>query len=373
MINNKNILITGAAGFIGTNFVKYFTHKYPDTRLILLDKLTYAGNVYNLREELKKDKITFIPGDINNAVLIKKIFKRYSPKVLVNFAAESHVDRSIAGPRVFFQTNILGTHNLLTIAKDNWEIREREYMADVKFIQISTDEVYGALGDKGYFTEQTPLDPHSPYSASKASADLIVKAYYDTYYFPAIITRCSNNYGPYQFPEKLIPLMITNIIEGKELPVYGEGKNIRDWIHVTDHCTAIDRVLKNGKVGESYNIGGNCEKQNIEIVKLLIDKTLNLIRETAKYKKVLKTEIKDINYDLIHFVKDRLGHDYRYAIDSTKIMRELCWKPQIMFDDGIEQTIKWYLDKGIWIEKIKSGEYIKYNEKYRKTIRQEVF
>jgi dTDP-glucose 4,6-dehydratase len=369
----KNMLITGAAGFIGTNFVKYIVNTYPETKPIVLDKLTYAGNIHNLEEELEKDKIAFIPGDINNIESVRNIFKRYSPEIVINFAAESHVDRSIAGPRVFMKTNILGTQNLLTIAKDNWEIREREYMADVKFIQISTDEVYGALGEKGYFTEQTPLDPHSPYSASKASADLIVKAYYDTYYFPAIITRCSNNYGPYHFPEKLIPLMITNIIEGKKLPVYGEGKNIRDWIHVKDHCTAIDRVRKNGKIGEIYNIGGNCEKRNIEIVKLLIDKTLNLIRETAKYKKVLKTEIKNINYDLIHFVKDRLGHDYRYAMDSTKIMRELCWKPQIMFDDGIEQTIKWYLDNGIWIEKIKSGEYIKYNEKYRKIIRQEVF
>ena len=362
----KKILVTGGAGFIGTNFIKYLIEKKYNCSIVVIDKLTYAGNLPNLSEEIISKKINLFKADINNTKVVNKIFEKYSPNVIVNFAAESHVDRSISGPQVFMKTNILGTQNLLNIAKNNWEIHEREYNENVKFIHISTDEVYGSLGKNGYFTEKTPLDPHSPYSASKASADLIVKAYHDTYNFPVIITRCSNNYGPYQFPEKLIPLMITNIINGKKLPVYAEGKNIRDWIYVKDHCIAIDKVINKGKIGEVYNIGGNNEKQNIEIVKLLIDKIRDLVKENMNYKNVLKTEIKNINYDLITFVKDRLGHDFRYAIDSSKIMKELNWKPEIKFEEGIDKTIRWYLENVSWINKIKSGEYKKYNEKLSK-------
>lgn len=362
----KSILITGGAGFIGTNFVKYLINKYPKSKPIVLDKLTYAGNLLNLKNEIETDKIDLIYGDICKPNLIQDIFEKLKPNIIINFAAESHVDRSISGPQPFVKTNILGTHNLLNIAKNYWENQERKYKENVKFIQISTDEVYGSLGEKGYFTEQTPLEPHSPYSASKASADLIVKAYYDTYDFPAIITRCSNNYGSYQFPEKLIPLMITNILNGKSLPVYGDGKNVRDWIYVEDHCIAIDKVINNGKIGEVYNIGGNCERQNIEIVKLLIDKIRDLVKKNNEYKNVLNTEVKNINYNLISFVKDRLGHDYRYAIDSTKIRGELGWKPEVIFDDGMDKTIMWYLENVLWMNKIKSGEYKEYNKKLSK-------
>lgn len=353
----KKFLVTGGAGFIGSNFIKYILEKEKyNKKLICLDKLTYAGNRLNLKEEIEAEKITFIRGDIKNAKLIKEIFTKYSPNIVVNFAAESHVDTSISRPQIFMKTNILGAQNLLNVAKSNWEIQEREYRENVKFIQISTDEVYGSLGEKGYFNEQTPLDPHSPYSASKAAADLIVKSYVDTYNFPAIITRCSNNYGPYQFTEKLIPLMISNIINGKKLPLYGDGKNVRDWLYVKDHCIAIDKIINNGRIGEVYNIGGHNEKQNIEIAKLLIDKIRSMTEE-KKYQEVLNTKKKNIDYELITFVKDRLGHDFRYAIDPTKIKNEVGWKPTIMFDEGIEKTIRWYLENISWINKIKSGGY----------------
>lgn len=327
------ILITGGAGFIGSNFVKYMIDKYPDYEIVNLDALTYCGNLENLKSIEFKDNYSFIKGDIRDKDLVSDIVKDCD--YVINFAAESHVDRSIEDPEIFIKSNVLGTQVLLNASKK----------ANIKkYLQISTDEVYGSLGSEGYFTEKTPLQPNSPYSASKASADLIVRAYHNTFGMPVNITRCSNNYGPYQFPEKLIPLMISNALEDKPLPVYGDGKNIRDWLHVYDHCSAIDLVLHEGKIGEVYNIGGNNEKQNIDIVKLILE---------------------DLGKDesLIKFVDDRLGHDRRYAIDSTKIQEELGWMPKYTFEVGIKETIQWYLDNQDWIEQVKSGEYQKYYKK----------
>mgnify|MGYP005848825291 CR=1 FL=1 len=332
----KRILITGGAGFIGSNFVRYMLDKYNDYKIINLDLLTYCGNLENLNGIENNPNYSFIKGDITDKKLVSDIVKKVD--YIVNFAAESHVDRSIEDPEIFIKTNIFGTQNLLNAAK--------KFKID-KFIQISTDEVYGSLGKEGYFIEDTPLAPNSPYSASKAGADLMVRAYHKTYYLPVNITRCSNNYGPYQFPEKLIPLMISNALEDKKLPVYGDGLNVRDWLHVYDHCTAIDLVLHKGVNGEIYNIGGNNEKKNIEIVKLII-----------KYLK--KDE------SLIKYVKDRLGHDRRYAIDSSKIQSELGWKPKYSFEEGIKKTIKWYLNNIKWLEMVKSGEYRKYYYKIYK-------
>ena len=327
------LLITGGAGFIGSNFIKYMLNKYPNYEIINLDALTYCGNLENLIDIESNPNYKFIKGDITNNELVIEITKDVD--YIINFAAESHVDRSIEDPEIFIKSNILGTQNLLNAARK----------ADVKkYLQISTDEVYGSLGKTGYFTETTPLSANSPYSASKAGADLMVRAYHNTFNLPVNITRCSNNYGPYQFPEKLIPLMISNALEDKSLPVYGDGKNIRDWLHVYDHCTAIDLVLHKGKIGEVYNIGGNNEKQNIEIVKLILD---NLNKPET----------------LIEYVKDRPGHDQRYAIDSSKIQKELGWKPKYTFETGIKETIKWYLNNLEWIKKVKSGEYQKYYEK----------
>lgn len=327
------ILITGGAGFIGSNFVKYMIDKYSEYEIINLDALTYCGNLENLKDIENKDNYAFIKGDIRDKTIIDDLISKVD--YVINFAAESHVDRSIVDPEIFIKSNILGTQILLNAAKEH-KIK--------KYIQISTDEVYGTLGKTGYFTENTPLKPNSPYSASKASADLITRAYFETFDLPMNITRCSNNYGPYQFPEKLIPLMISNTLENKKLPIYGDGKNIRDWLHVHDHCRAIDLVLHEGKLGEVYNIGGNNEKQNIEIVKLILNE---LSRDES----------------LIEFVKDRLGHDRRYAIDSSKIQSELGWKPKYTFKTGIKETIQWYLDNKNWIEQVKSGEYQKYYEK----------
>ena len=342
------ILVTGVAGFIGSNFVYYYLRKHKDRKIIGLDKLTYAGNLDNLSKlsEEEKNRFTFIKGDINDRKLLEEIYSKYEIDGVINFAAESHVDRSIHDPGIFVKTNVLGTQTLLHVYKQHYDERNKQ-----KFLQISTDEVYGALGPTGYFTEETPLDPHSPYSASKASSDLIVKAYHDTYGLNTNITRCSNNYGPYQFPEKLIPLMIHNALNHKELPVYGDGKHVRDWLYVEDHCKAIDLVFEKGKSGEVYNIGGHNEKENIEIVKLII----TYLQE--------KTKDKEINEGLIKHVKDRLGHDRRYAIDPTKIKDELGWEPETRFEDGIKKTIDWYLENQEWMKKVITGEYMEFYEK----------
>ena len=374
----KTYLVTGAAGFIGTNFVKYMLEKYgEEIRIVVLDKLTYAGNIENIQEEIDSKKIDFVKGDICNRELVEDIFSRYEIDYVVNFAAESHVDRSISNPQIFLETNILGTQNLLEVSKKFWSIGRDEngypvYKEGKKFLHISTDEVYGSLskdyteakelvlndrvkkvaegrknlktyGDK-FFTEETPLDPRSPYSASKTSSDMIVRAYAETYKFPMNITRCSNNYGPYQFPEKLIPLIIKNILEGKKLPVYGDGSNVRDWLYVKDHNKAVDMVINNGRLGEVYNIGGFNEEKNINIVKLTIDTIAKIMKEEPEYRRVLKTDVTKISYDLISYVQDRLGHDARYAIDPEKIVTELGWYPETSFEEGIEKTIRWYLD-----------------------------
>jgi dTDP-glucose 4,6-dehydratase len=340
-----NILVTGGAGFIGSNFIKYMLSNYK-YKIVNLDLLTYAGNIENLDGIIEDNRYKFIKGDICDRQLLEDIFSKYDISVVINFAAESHVDRSITNPEVFLKTNVLGTQSLLDTAKSHWIVNKsdkysQEFTSGVKFIQISTDEVYGTLGKEGYFTEETCLAPNSPYSASKASADMVVRAYHETYGLPVNITRCSNNYGPYQFPEKLIPLMINNALNEKVLPVYGDGKQIRDWLHVEDHCKAIDTVLHHGKEGEIYNIGGNNEKENIEIVKLIL-------------KSLYKSE------NLIEYVKDRLGHDRRYAIDNTKITKELHWSPKYTFEEGIKMTIKWYLDNTNWMKNVISGEYMKY-------------
>ena len=299
--------------------------------------------------------IKFIKGDIRNKELVDYIFKNSKIDYVINFAAESHVDRSIESSRIFLETNILGTQILLEVAKGNWQIGEDKYRDGVKFIQISTDEVYGSI-DEGYFIEETPLAPRSPYAASKAGADMLVKSYYETYKFPVIITRCSNNYGPYQFPEKLIPLMIKNTLQGRKLPVYGNGKNVRDWIYVEDHIRAIDLVINKGVSGEIYNIGSNTEYQNIDLVKLIINIIRDLISEKRYEKKKNFADPKIINYNLIEYVKDRLGHDKRYAIDASKIQKELGWKPEVSFDKGIIKTVEWYIENQEWIEQVSSSD-----------------
>ena len=344
----KTILVTGGAGFIGSNFVKHMLNKYEEYNIVNLDLLTYAGNLENLSDIEKNERYTFVKGDIADSAFIADLFEKEQFDYVINFAAESHVDRSIEFPEIFVQTNIMGTQVLLDAAKRNWTIGKDEfgypvYREGIKYLQVSTDEVYGALGKDGMFTEITPLAPNSPYSASKTSADLLVRAYNETFKLPMNITRCSNNYGAYQFPEKLIPLMIANCLNDKQLPVYGDGMQIRDWLHVKDHCAAIDTVLHIGVSGEVYNVGGNNEKANIEIVKLII-------------KTVGKNE------DLIKYVKDRLGHDRRYAIDNTKITTELGWKPEYTFEEGMKETIEWYLDNKKWWGNIISGEYVKYYE-----------
>jgi len=345
----KTILVTGGAGFIGSNFVKLMLEKHPDYKVVNIDALTYAGNLENLKDIDYKPNYEFIKVDIRDRDKIEEIFKNNEITSVVNFAAESHVDRSIEEPEVFLTTNIIGTQVLLDTAKKYWKVNPKdkyckEYKPGVKFLQVSTDEVYGALGETGMFVETMPLMPNSPYSASKASADMIVRAYNETFGMPVNITRCSNNYGPYQFPEKLIPLMINNCLKDKDLPVYGDGMQVRDWLHVSDHCSAIDTVLHNGRVGEVYNIGGNNEKANIEIVKLIIS-TLG------------KSE------NLIKYVKDRPGHDRRYAIDNTKITTELGWEPAYTFEQGMKETIQWYLDNTEWIDNIVSGDYVNYYKK----------
>ncbi len=321
---SKNILVTGAAGFIGANFAEFFVNKHPEYNVVVLDKLTYAGNMDNLKKVM--DKITFIQGDICDYQFVKELFAKHEIDGVIHFAAESHVDNSIKNPFIFTQTNVIGTHTLLEVAKQVWGEGSSN-----KFVHISTDEVYGTLGEEGYFTENTPINPNSPYSASKASSDLIARAYFETFKMNVTITNCSNNYGPYQHNEKLIPHMIKLAMNNEKLPVYGNGKNIRDWLYVEDHCEAIDLVFHNGRAGERYNIGGHNEKRNIEIVKLIL-KHLN------------KSE------DLIEFVEDRKGHDYRYAIDPTKIKNELGWLPKTKFEDGIVKTIDWYLANPDWLK-----------------------
>jgi dTDP-glucose 4,6-dehydratase len=345
----KNILVTGGAGFIGSNFVRLMLEK-KSYNIFNLDALTYAGNLENLSDCADMPGYTFIRGDISDRARMKTLISEHDIDTVVNFAAETHVDRSITNPEIFLETNIRGTQSLLEAAKAYWNISpgdkySREYRPGVKFLQVSTDEVYGALGKTGMFTETTPLAPNSPYSVSKASADLFVRAYHETFGLPINITRCSNNYGPYQFPEKLIPLMINNCRSGKKLPVYGDGMQIRDWLHVKDHCEAIYTVLIKGISGEIYNIGGNNEKANIDIVKLII------------------TQLGQ-SMDLIEYVKDRPGHDRRYAIDNTKITTELGWKPAYTFEDGLRETINWYIENENWLNSVINGSYKDY---YRET------
>lgn len=342
----KKILVTGGCGFIGSNFVRLALHSLPDCRLVNLDKLTYAGNPGNLADFSQDSRYRFVKGDICDRALVDALLSEEGIDTVVHFAAESHVDRSIVGPGEFVQTNIVGTFTLLEAARAAWKERR-----DVRFLHVSTDEVYGSLGATGLFSETTPYDPRSPYSASKAASDHLVSAYFHTYGLPTLITNCSNNYGPYHFPEKLIPLIIHNALQGKELPVYGDGKQVRDWLFVVDHCTAILRVLEQGRVGETYNVGGNSEKENIEVVQTvcdLLDSKVGLLPNGAPRR------------SLIRFVKDRPGHDRRYAIDAGKIRRELGWEPTLTFEHGIEQTIDWYLQHPEWVEAVTSGAYRDY-------------
>lgn len=375
----KTYLVTGAAGFIGSNFIKYLLYKKykeEEIKIIVLDLLTYAGNYGTIKDDIDGKRCVFVHGDIRDRELADKLFSENDIDYVVNFAAESHVDRSIENPQLFLETNILGTQNLLDAARRAWVTGKDEtgypvWKAGKRFHQVSTDEVYGSLGKDGFFTENTPLCPHSPYSASKTSADMIVMAYHDTYHMPVSITRCSNNYGPYHFPEKLIPLIINNILEGKQLPVYGKGDNVRDWLYVEDHCKAIDLVVREGKEGEVYNVGGHNEMTNIDIVKLTIKTIHDMMAEDKELRKILKKQMKDadgeiaidwINDSLITFVKDRLGHDQRYAIDPTKIKNDLGWYPETMFAEGIVKTIKWNLDNQEWVKEVTSGDYQKYYE-----------
>ena len=427
----KTYLVTGAAGFIGANYIKFLLdkkYKNQDIKVVILDALTYAGNLGTIKDDIDNNRCIFIKGDIRDEKLLDKIFSDYDIDYVVNFAAESHVDRSIKEPQLFLDVNILGTQNLLEAAKKSWVIGKDEkgyptWKTGKRFHQVSTDEVYGSLSSEGYFTEKTPLSPHSPYSASKTSADLFVMAYHDTYHAPISITRCSNNYGPYQFPEKLIPLIInnilsgkslpvygnglnvrdwlyvddhckaidlvitkgregeiynvgghnemTNILSGKSLPVYGNGLNVRDWLYVDDHCKAIDLVITKGREGEIYNVGGHNEMTNIDIVKLTIKTIHDLMLENKSLRNILKKQEKDaygnidiswINDDLITYVADRLGHDARYAIDPTKINKDLGWLPETKFEQGIVKTIKWNLENQQWINEVTSGDYQKYYE-----------
>lgn len=393
----KKYLVTGAAGFIGANFAKYLLHRYGnDVEILILDALTYAGNPLTIKEEMERENVTFVKGDIGDRALVSRLLNEFDPDYVVNFAAESHVDRSITNPRLFLETNILGTQNMLDCVREAWfdgkdDQGRNKYREGKRYLQISTDEVYGSLSKdfdearelhlsddvkdvvkgrdnlktfgKKFFTEETPLAPRSPYSAAKTGADLITLAYHETYGLPVNITRCSNNYGPYHFPEKLIPLIIKNILEGKKLPVYGNGENVRDWLYVEDHAKAIDMVLRNGRIGEVYNVGGFNEESNINIVKQVIAIVRRIMEEHPEYRKLLTNPVETINEDLITFVTDRPGHDMRYAIDPTKIAVELGWYPETPFTVGIEKTVKWYLDNREWVDSVTSGEYQDYYDK----------
>ena len=340
-------LVTGGAGFIGSNYIRYMLGKYHDIRIVNLDALTYAGNLENLADVESNGNYTFERGDIGDSALTQRLFKEYDFDYVINFAAESHVDRSIWEPELFAKVNVLGALNLMNTAMNAWKTGDDTYRDGVKFVQISTDEVYGALGKEGLFTETTPLCPHSPYAASKTSAQMFAKAYFDTYRFPVNITCCSNNYGPYQFPEKLIPLMINNALHHKALPVYGDGLQVRDWLYVEDHCRAIDLVTREGRLGEVYNVGGRNEKYNIDIVKTIIAYIQEQVDST-------------VDEQLIRYVTDRKGHDRRYAIDPGKIQTELGFWPETAFEDGIRKTIEWYLDNKGWTERVTSGAYQNY-------------
>lgn len=376
----KTYLVTGAAGFIGANFIKYLLYKKyanDDIRVVVLDALTYAGNLGTIKDDIDNRRCFFVKGDIRDRELADRLFSEYDIDYVVNFAAESHVDRSIEDPQLFLSVNILGTQNLLDAARRAWVTgRDSQgypaWKPGKRFHQVATDEVYGSLGAEGYFTEETPLCPHSPYSASKTSADLFVMAYRDTYHMPVSITRCSNNYGPYHFPEKLIPLIINNILEGKPLPVYGEGLNVRDWLYVEDHCKAIDLVVRQGREGEIYNVGGHNEMRNIDIVKLIISTIHDMMAEDKQLRKVLRKQVIGddgeisidwINDSLITHVADRLGHDQRYAIDPTKIKNELGWYPETRFADGIVKTIRWNLEHRDWVETVSGSDYQQYYDK----------
>ncbi|MHB8129616.1 MAG: dTDP-glucose 4,6-dehydratase [Mobilitalea sp.] len=348
-----NILVTGGLGFIGSNFIQYlFRQSEFKGKIINLDVVTYAGNPENLQDTVKQfpDQYVFVKGDIRDRNTVQEIFKKYDIDTVVHFAAESHVDRSISGPEAFISTNVLGTFTLLDVARTYWEERygsEKEYQC--LFHHISTDEVYGSLGESGYFNEDTPYDPRSPYSASKASSDHLVMAYHHTFHFPITLTNCSNNYGPYQFPEKLIPLMILNMIESKALPVYGDGKNIRDWLYVEDHNSAVWMVMNKGHLGEKYNIGGENEWENITLLK-------RLIKIVSEQSNIPETTL----ISLINYVKDRPGHDRRYAIDCSKIKKQLGWKQSVSFEEGLRKTVLWYLENKEWCDRIKSGQYKKW-------------
>ena len=348
----KTYLVTGGAGFIGSNFVLYMLNKHEAVQLVNVDKLTYAGNLENLKSIEGDPRHIFVQADICDRAAMAALFEQYDFDFVINFAAETHVDRSITGPEIFVTTNIGGTMNLLQCAKAAW-CKDGVWAEGKKYLQVSTDEVYGSLGATGYFTETTPLDPHSPYSASKTGADLLVKAFHDTFGMPVNITRCSNNYGPYQFPEKLIPLMIHNAKAKKSLPVYGDGMNVRDWLYVEDHCKAIDMVAERGRDGEVYNVGGHNERPNIFIVKKIIEILHGAVDPS-------------IDETLIQYVEDRKGHDRRYGIDPEKIKNELGWYPETTFEVGIEKTIRWYLDNEAWLENVTSGEYQKYYEEMYK-------
>ncbi len=351
-MNNKTLLITGGAGFIGSHVIRLFVNKYPDYKIVNIDKLTYAGNLENLKDIENAPNYEFVKGDIVDDSFIFDLFNKYQFDGVIHLAAESHVDRSIANPNEFIQTNIVGTVNLLNAARNIWNDNSDNKL----FYHISTDEVYGSLGDEGLFVEETSYDPRSPYSASKASSDHLVRAYFHTFNLPIVITNCSNNYGPNQFPEKLIPLAINNIKKNKSIPIYGKGENVRDWLFVEDHANAIDLVFHKGNVGETYNIGGNNEWQNIQLIHAMckiMDRKLG--REEGE------------SAQLITFVKDRAGHDLRYAIDSSKIQNELGWSPSLQFEEGLEKTVDWYLANSEWLDHILSGDYEKYyQEQYHK-------
>lgn len=350
---NKTILITGGAGFIGSHVVRLFVKKYPQYKIINLDKLTYAGNLENLKDIEESPNYEFVKGDIVDAEVVQSLFQIYNIQAVIHLAAESHVDRSITNPMEFVMTNVIGTVNLLNAARHFWKDNSNNDSLTERnlFYHVSTDEVYGTLGENGLFTEDTPYDPHSPYSASKASSDHMVRSYHDTYKLPVVISNCSNNYGSYQFPEKLIPLAIHNIRHNRDVPVYGKGENIRDWLFVEDHATAIDTIFHKAKTGTTYNIGGHNEWKNIDLIQTLcgiMDKKLNRPEGTSA--------------KLITFVKDRAGHDLRYAIDSSKIQRELGWAPSLKFEQGLEKTVDWYLSHEDWVNHLTSGEYLHYYE-----------